>query len=172
MTDSNEKDSDRRIISLLMENAPGALSRVVGLFSQRGYNIESLTVAPTDDNSLSRLTLTTISDDQTIEQITKQLNKLVDVVKLVDLTEGEHIERELMLIKLRASGASREEVKRTADIFRGQIVDTTSSLYTIQLIGTQQKLDAFIEAVKDLSIIEVVRSGVSGLSRGEKVLSI
>jgi acetolactate synthase-1/3 small subunit len=172
MTDSNEKDNDRRIISLLMENAPGALSRVVGLFSQRGYNIESLTVAPTDDNSLSRLTLTTISDDQTIEQITKQLNKLVDVVKLVDLTEGEHIERELMLIKLRASGASREEVKRTADIFRGQIVDTTSSLYTIQLIGTQQKLDAFIEAVKDLSIIEVVRSGVSGLSRGEKVLSI
>ena len=118
------------------------------------------------------MTLTTISDDQTIEQITKQLNKLVDVVKLVDLTEGEHIERELMLIKLRASGASREEVKRTADIFRGQIVDTTSSLYTIQLIGTQQKLDAFIEAVKDLSIIEVVRSGVSGLSRGEKVLSI
>lgn len=172
MTDSNEKDNDRRIISLLMENAPGALSRVVGLFSQRGYNIESLTVAPTDDNSLSRLTLTTISDDQTIEQITKQLNKLVDVVKLVDLTEGEHIERELMLIKLRASGASREEVKRTADIFRGQIVDITSSLYTIQLIGTQQKLDAFIEAVKDLSIIEVVRSGVSGLSRGEKVLSI
>ena len=172
MTNSNEKDNDRRIISLLMENAPGALSRVVGLFSQRGYNIESLTVAPTDDNSLSGLTLTTISDDQTIEQITKQLNKLVDVVKLVDLTEGEHIERELMLIKLRASGASREEVKRTADIFRGQIVDTTSSLYTIQLIGTQQKLDAFIEAVKDLSIIEVVRSGVSGLSRGEKVLSI
>ena len=172
MTDSNEKDNDRRIISLLMENAPGALSRVVGLFSQRGYYIESLTVAPTDDNSLSRLTLTTISDDQTIEQITKQLNKLDDVVKLVDLTEGEHIERELMLIKLRASGASREEVKRTADIFRGQIVDTTSSLYTIQLIGTQQKLDAFIEAVKDLNIIEVVRSGVSGLSRGEKVLSI
>ena len=141
-------------------------------FLSTGYNIESLLIAPTDDNSLSRLTLTTISDDQTIEQITKQLNKLVDVVKLVDLTEGEHIERELMLIKLRASGASREEVKRTADIFRGQIVDTTSSLYTIQLIGTQQKLDAFIEAVKDLSIIEVVRSGVSGLSRGEKVLSI
>ena len=165
-------ESQRRIISLLMENAPGALSRVVGLFSQRGYNIESLTVAPTDDISLSRLTLTTICDDQTIEQITKQLNKLVDVVKLVDLTEGEHIERELMLIKLRASGTAREEVKRTADIFRGQIVDITSSLYTIQLIGTQQKLDAFIEAVKDLNIIEVVRSGVSGLARGEKVLSI
>lgn len=169
MTDN---ESQRRIISLLMENAPGALSRVVGLFSQRGYNIESLTVAPTDDISLSRLTLTTICDDQTIEQITKQLNKLVDVVKLVDLTEGEHIERELMLIKLRASGTAREEVKRTADIFRGQIVDITSSLYTIQLIGTQQKLDAFIEAVKDLNIIEVVRSGVSGLARGEKVLSI
>ena len=172
MKNLNEKNTNRRIISLLMENAPGALSRVVGLFSQRGYNIESLTVAPTDDNSLSRLTLTTISDDQTIEQIIKQLNKLVDVVKLVDLTEGEHIERELMLIKLKASGSAREEVKRTADIFRGQIVDITSSLYTIQLIGTQHKLDAFIDAVKDLSIIEVVRSGVSGLARGEKVLSI
>ena len=169
MTDN---ESQRRIISLLMENAPGALSRVVGLFSQRGYNIESLTVAPTDDLSLSRLTLTTICDDQTIEQITKQLNILVDVVKLVDLTEGERIERELMWIKLRASGTAREEVKRTADIFRGQIVDITSSLYTIQLIGTQQKLDAFIEAVKDLNIIEVVRSGVSGLARGDKVLSI
>ena len=164
--------SSRRIISLLMENSPGALSRVVGLFSQRGYNIETLTVAPTDDVTLSRLTLITLCDDQTIEQITKQLNKLVDVVKLVDLTEGEHIERELMLIKVRASGEAREEIKRTADIFRAQIVDVTSSLYTIQLIGTQQKIDAFIEAVKDSNVIEVVRSGVSGISRGEKVLAL
>lgn len=164
--------SARRILSLLMENEPGALSRVVGLFSQRGYNIETLNVAPTDDESLSRLTLTTIGDERTIEQITKQLNKLIDVVKLVDLTEGSHVERELMLIKVRATGAAREELKRTADIFRGQVVDVTSSLYTIQLTGDQIKLDAFVDAVKDFAILEVVRSGISGIARGEKVLSI
>jgi len=162
----------RRIISVLMENAPGALSRVVGLFSQRGYNIESLTVAPTEDATLSRLTLTTIGDDHKIEQITKHLNKLIDVVKLVDLTEGAHIERELMLIKVKASGAQRAEVKRCVDIFRGQIIDVTSSLYTIQITGASEKLDAFLLAVGDAAIIEVVRSGVSGISRGEKVLSL
>jgi acetolactate synthase-1/3 small subunit len=162
----------RRIISVLLENAPGALSRVVGLFSQRGYNIESLTVAPTEDPTLSRLTLTTLGDEHKIEQITKHLNKLIDVVKLVDLTEGSHIERELMLIKVKASGAQRAEVKRCVDIFRGQIVDVTSSLYTIQITGTSDKLDAFIHAVGDAAIIEVVRSGVSGISRGEKVLSL
>jgi acetolactate synthase I/III small subunit len=162
----------RRIISVLLENAPGALSRVVGLFSQRGYNIESLTVAPTEDPTLSRLTLTTVGDDHKIEQITKHLNKLVDVVKLVDLTEGAHIERELMLIKVKASGAQRAEVKRCVDIFRGQIIDVTSSLYTIQITGASEKLDAFLLAVGDAAIIEVVRSGVSGISRGEKVLSL
>lgn len=155
-----------------MENAPGALSRVVGLFSQRGYNIESLTVAPTEDPTLSRLTLTTLGDDHKIEQITKHLNKLIDVVKLVDLTEGAHIERELMLIKVKASGAQRAEVKRCVDIFRGQIIDVTSSLYTIQITGTSDKLDAFLQAVGDAAIIEVVRTGVSGISRGEKVLSL
>ncbi len=162
----------RRIISVLLENAPGALSRVVGLFSQRGYNIETLTVAPTEDPTLSRLTLTTLGDDHKIEQITKHLNKLVDVVKLVDLTEGSHIERELMLIKVKASGAQRAEVKRCVDIFRGQIVDVTSTLYTIQITGASDKLDAFLQAVGDAAIIEVVRSGVSGISRGEKVLSL
>jgi acetolactate synthase-1/3 small subunit len=162
----------RRIISVLLENAPGALSRVVGLFSQRGYNIETLTVAPTEDPTLSRLTLTTIGDDHKIEQITKHLNKLIDVVKLVDLTEGSHIERELMLIKVKASGAQRAEVKRCVDIFRGQIVDVTSTLYTIQITGASDKLDAFIQAVGDAAIIEVVRSGFSGISRGEKVLSL
>ncbi|ACE84627.1 acetolactate synthase small subunit [Cellvibrio japonicus] len=162
----------RRIISVLLENAPGALSRVVGLFSQRGYNIETLTVAPTEDPTLSRLTLTTIGDDHKIEQITKHLNKLIDVVKLVDLTEGSHIERELMLIKVKASGAQRAEVKRCVDIFRGQIVDVTSTLYTIQITGASDKLDAFIQAVGDASIIEVVRTGVCGISRGEKVLSL
>ena len=162
----------RRIISVLLENAPGALSRVVGLFSQRGYNIETLTVAPTEDPTLSRLTLTTIGDDRIIEQITKHLNKLVDVVKLVDLTEGSHIEREIMLIKVRASGAQRAEIKRSVDIFRGQIVDVTSTLYTVQLVGSSEKLDAFLEAVGDAAILEVVRSGVSGIARGEKVLSL
>ncbi|HEY8941675.1 MULTISPECIES: acetolactate synthase small subunit [unclassified Cellvibrio] len=162
----------RRIISVLLENAPGALSRVVGLFSQRGYNIESLTVAPTEDPTLSRLTLTTIGDDHKIEQITKHLNKLIDVVKLVDLTEGSHIERELMLIKVKASGAQRAEVKRCVDIFRGQIVDVTSTLYTIQITGASDKLDAFLQAVGDAAIIEVVRTGVCGISRGEKVLSL
>ncbi len=164
--------SKRRILSVLMENEPGALSRVVGLFSQRGYNIETLTVAPTEDTSLSRLTLSTEGDDKTIEQIIKQLNKLVDVVKLIDLTDGAHIQRELMLIKVKATGAMREEVKRTVDIFRGQIVDVTNCLYTIQLIGTPSKQDAFVEAVKDCNIIEVVRSGISGISRGDKVLSL
>lgn len=162
----------KRIISLLMENEPGALSRVVGLFSQRGYNIETLTVAPTEDETLSRLTLTTIGDDHKIEQITKHLNRLVDVVKLVDLTEGAHIERELMMIKVRATGAQRAEVKRCVDIFRGQIIDVTASVYTIQLTGASDKLDAFYQAVGEAAILEVVRSGVSGIGRGEKVLSL
>lgn len=162
----------RRIISVLMENEPGALSRVVGLFSQRGYNIETLTVAPTEDETLSRLTLTTIGDDHKIEQITKNLNKLIDVVKLVDLTEGQHIERELMMIKVKATGAQRAEIKRCVDIFRGQIIDVSSTVYTVQITGTSDKLDAFVQAVGDAAILEVVRSGVSGISRGEKVLSL
>ncbi len=162
----------RHIISVLMENEPGALSRVVGLFSQRGYNIESLTVAPTEDQSLSRLTLKTIGDDGKIEQITKHLNRLVEVVKLVDLTEGPHIEREMMLVKVKASGAQRAEIKRCTDIFRGQVVDVGPSVYTVQILGTSDKLDAFLEAVGDASILEVVRTGVCGLSRGEKVLTL
>ncbi len=162
----------RRIISVLMENEPGALSRVVGLFSQRGYNIETLTVAPTEDETLSRLTVTTIGDDHKIEQITKNLNKLIDVVKLVDLTEGQHIERELMLIKVKATGAQRAEIKRCVDIFRAQIIDVTATVYTIQVTGTSDKLDAFVQSVGDASILEVVRTGVSGIGRGEKVLSL
>jgi acetolactate synthase-1/3 small subunit len=157
---------------MLMENEAGALSRVVGLFSQRGYNIETLNVAPTNDPTLSRLTLTTEGSDLRIEQITKQLNKLVDVVKLVDLTEGTHVERDLMLIKVKASGAARDEVKRATDIFRGQIVDVGPSVYTIQLTGTSDKLDSFVAAMPDADILEVVRSGVAGISRGEKVLSL
>ncbi|NDL72067.1 acetolactate synthase small subunit [Vreelandella alkaliphila] len=162
----------RHIISILMENEPGALSRVVGLFSQRNFNIETLNVAPTEDPSLSRLTVTTVGDDRVIEQITKHLNKLIDVVKLVDLTEGNHIERELMLVKVKALGAARDEVKRTADIFRAQIVDVTPSLYTVQITGDASKLDAFLQAMAPVGILEVARTGVSGIARGDKVLSL
>ena len=162
----------RHIISVLLENEPGALSRVVGLFSQRNYNIDSLTVAPTEDQSLSRLTVTTSGDDARIEQITKHLNKLVDVVKLVDLTEGAHIERELMLIKVKALGAQRSEIARTVDIFRGQIVDLTSSAFTIQITGAGEKLDAFIAALGEIVVLEVARTGVSGIARGDKTLAL
>ncbi|BDX18808.1 MAG: acetolactate synthase small subunit [Pseudomonadales bacterium] len=162
----------RHIISVLLENEPGALSRVVGLFSQRNYNIETLTVAPTEDPTLSRLTLTTVGQDEVIEQITKNLNKLIEVVKLVNLSEGAHIERELMLVKIKATGAQRAEVKRTTDIFRGQIVDVSPSVYTVQLTGTSDKLNSFVEAIGPTSVLEVVRTGVSGIARGEKVLSI
>lgn len=162
----------RAIIAVLLENEAGALSRVVGLFAQRNYNIESLTVAPTEDVTLSRLTVTTAGDERTIEQITKQLHKLVEVVKVMDLCEGDHIERELMLIKVRAGVDARQEIKRTADIFRGQIVDVTSDTYTVQLVGPGDKLDAFLRAIGKANILEVVRSGVSGVGRGDRVLSI
>jgi len=161
----------RRILSVLLENEPGALSRVVGLFSQRGYNIETLNVAPTEDESLSRLTVTTRGDDLKIEQITKHLNKRIDVVKVVDLTEGAHVERDLLLVKVKAEGPQRDEVKRTTDIFRGQIVDVGPSTYVIQLTGPTDKLDSFVTALGEAEILEVVRSGVAGMSRGEKVLS-
>ena len=162
----------RHIISVLVENEAGALSRLVGLFSQRGYNIETLNVAPTEDPTLSRLTLTTYGDDHKIEQITKQLNKLVEVVKVVDLSEGAHIERELMLIKVKALGATRDEIKRTTDIFRGQVVDVTPTTYTIQIAGTTEKIDGFRDALRENPTLDVVRSGVSGIARGEKVLTI
>lgn len=162
----------RHIISMLLENESGALSRVAGLFSARGYNIESLSVAPTEDSTLSRLTLVTAGSDEIIEQITKQLNKLVDVVKLMDLTEGRHIEREMLLIKVNAVGAMREEVKRLVDIFRGRIIDVTDRAYTIELTGNADKLDAFIEAVRAAGILEVVRSGALGIACGEKELRV
>ncbi len=139
----------RRILSVLLENESGALSRVVGLFSQRGYNIESLTVAPTDDPTLSRMTIQTVGDEKVLEQIEKQLHKLVDVLRVSELVQGAHVEREIMLVKLQASGYGREEVKRCADIFRGQIVDVTATLYTVQLAGTSDKLDAFLSAVRE-----------------------
>lgn len=159
----------RHIISILLENESGALSRVSGLFSARGYNIETLTVAPTEDPTLSRITLVTRGSEDVIEQIKKQLNKLIDVVKLVDLTEGDHIEREMMLIKTRAQGGDREEVKRLAEIFRGRIIDVSDATYTIELTGTAEKLNAFIKALS-VPIIETVRTGICGISRGEKAL--
>jgi acetolactate synthase-1/3 small subunit len=164
----------RSIVSILMENEPGALSRVVGLFSQRGYNIESLTVSPTDDATLSRLNITTeVVEASEREQIEKQLHKLIDVLKVTNISNAAHIERELAMVKVKATGFNREEVKRTADIFRGQIVDVTRSLYTIQLAGTSDKIDAFISAMKEVTdIIEVARSGIVGISRGERALRL
>ena len=160
----------RRVISVLLENEAGALSRVVGLFSARGYNTETLTVAPTEDPSLSRMTIQTAGSEDVIEQITKHLNRLIEVVKVVDLTERQHIERELMLMKVRAVGKEREELKRTADIFRGRIIDVTEKSYTIELTGDTSKLDAFIVAIDRTAILETVRTGTSGIGRGERIL--
>lgn len=162
----------RHLISILLENEPGALSRVAGLFSARGYNIESLTVATTEDATVSRMTLTTSGSEEIVEQITKQLNKLVDVVRLQDLTEGRHVEREMMLIKVRATGDWRDEATRLCEIFRGRILDVSTSTYIIELTGTGEKLEAFIAALDPKSIIEVVRSGALGIGRGEKALRL
>jgi len=160
----------KHIISILLENEAGALSRVVGLFSARGYNIETLTVAPTEDPTLSRMTIVTSGSDDVIEQITKHLNRLIEVVKVVDLSEAPFIERELMLIKVRAVGKDREEMKRLADIFRGRVIDVTEKTYTIELTGDRTKIDAFIEAIDRAAILETVRTGGSGIARGERVL--
>ncbi len=155
-----------------MENEAGALSRVAGLFSARGYNIESLTVAPTEDPSLSRMTLVTRGTDEIIEQITKQLHKLIDVVKLMDMTDGPHIEREMMLVKVRAEGNDRHELKRISDIFRGRIIDVTDETYTVEMTGASDKLDAFLQVIDQTLIVEVVRSGVSGIGRGDRSLKL
>lgn len=162
----------RHTISILLENEAGALSRVVGLFSARGYNIETLTVAPTEDATLSRMTIVTSGSDDVIEQVTKQLNRLIEIVKVVDLTDGSYVERELMMIKVRAVGKEREEIKRMVDIFRGNIIDVTEKIYTIELTGDKSKLDAFIDAIDRASILETVRTGGSGIGRGERVLKV
>ncbi len=162
----------RHIISILIENESGALSRVAGLFSARGYNIESLAVAPTEDSTLSRMTLVTSGSDEVIEQITKQLNKLIDVVKLIDISESSHIERELMMVKTRAVNEMREEIKRLTDIFRGSVLDVTPTSYVIEVTGEKSKLDAFLHTVGEDNIIEVVRSGATGILRGERGLAV
>lgn len=162
----------RHIISLLMENEAGALSRVAGLFSARGYNIESLSVAPTEDPTLSRMTIVTSGSDAVIEQINKQLNKLVDVAALIDLSDGEHLEREMMLVKVRAEGDAREELKRMADVFRGRIIDTTDHTYTIELTGSCAELDSLLEKIGSDLILETVRTGASGIGRGDRILKL
>ena len=162
----------RHISSLLMENEAGALSRVSGLFSARGYNIESLTVAPTEDATLSRMTIVTSGSDEVIDQINKQLNKLIEVVAVMDLSEGEHLERELMLVKVRAVGEVREEMKRMADIFRGRVIDVSDKTYTIELTGTGHKLDSFLQAIDRSLILETVRTGASGIGRGDHILKL
>jgi len=162
----------RHIISLLMENEAGALSRVAGLFSARGYNIESLTVAPTEDLTLSRMTIVTSGSDEVIEQIIKQLNKLIDVVRVLDLNDGKYIERELMLVKVKASVQYRDEMKRISDIFRGRIIDVSDNTFTIELTGATSKLDAYIDSLDSDSIIETVRTGASGIGRGDRILKI
>ena len=164
--------NNKHVIALLLENEPGALSRVVGLFSARGYNIESLTEAPTEDPSLSRMTIVTTGSDDIVEQITKHLNRLIEVVKVVDLSEGPFTERELMLIKVRAVGKERDEMKRMADIFRGRIIDVTDKTYTIELTGDASKLDAFLEAIDRAAILETARTGTSGIGRGERILRV
>ena len=162
----------RHIISLLMENEAGALSRVAGLFSARNYNIESLTVAPTEDPTLSRMTIVTSGSDSVIEQINKQLNKLIDVALVMDLSEGEHLERELMLVKVRVAGAARDEFKRVAETFQGRVIDTSDETCTVELTNTCANLDSFLEAIGRQRILETVRTGALGIGCGERILKL
>ncbi|KLT72447.1 acetolactate synthase [Neisseria arctica] len=162
----------RHILSILLENESGAMSRVVGLFSARDYNIDSLSVAATEDKTLSRMTIVTHGDDAVIEQITKQLNKLIEVVKVVDLNESRFVERELMLVKIRAVGKDRDEILRLAEIYRGHIVDVTDKSYTVEVTGTSDKLDAFLETINKSLILETVRTGAAGIGRGERILKV
>lgn len=162
----------KHIISILIENEAGALSRVAGLFSARGYNIESLTVAATEDHTMSRMTIVTSGSDEVIEQIIKQLNKLIDVIKVLDLNDGKFIERELMLVKVKATAQYRDEMKRMCDIFRGRIIDVADGSFTIELTGSGSKLDAFIESLDSTAILETVRTGASGIGRGDRILKL
>ena len=162
----------RHILSILMENESGAMSRVVGLFSARDYNIDSLSVAATEDKTLSRMTIVTHGDDAVLEQITKQLNKLIEVVKVVDLNESRFVERELMLVKVRAVGKDRDEMLRLTEIYRGHVADVTDKSYTIEVTGTSDKLDSFLETVSRGLILETVRTGAAGIGRGERILKV
>tara|TARA_B100000902_G_C27248105_1_gene883703 strand:+ start:98 stop:589 length:492 start_codon:yes stop_codon:yes gene_type:complete len=162
----------RHIISLLMENESGALSRVSGLFSARGYNIESLTVAPTEDETLSRMTIVTNGSDEIIEQIIKQLNKLIDIVRVLDLNDGRHIERELMIVKVKATNKYRDEIKSISDTFGGRIIEMTETTFTIEITGPSSELDDFLDSLNKSAIIETVRTGALGIGRGDRILKI
>jgi acetolactate synthase-1/3 small subunit len=162
----------RHILSILLENHSGNLSRVVGLFSARGYDIETLTAAPTENHEISRMTISTMADTAQVEQITKHLNRLVEVIKVVDLVESDYVERELMLVKVRAIGRERDEMLRITGIFRGRVVDVTDKSYTIEITGDTSKLDAFLKAIDKTAILETVRTGASGIGRGERILKI
>ena len=160
----------RHIISVVLENETGALSRVSGLFSQRGFNIESLTVAETNDPSLSRMTIVSTGDDRVLEQIVKQLNKLIEVVKVSDLTSQDHIERDLMLVKISPTNKDNFDLKQLVDVFSCKIVDVTDTTYTIEISGKTKKINAFLDAFDPASILEVSRTGVTGISRGKKLI--
>ncbi|MDH5477771.1 MAG: acetolactate synthase small subunit [Nitrospinota bacterium] len=160
----------RHTISVLVENKFGVLSRVSGLFSGRGFNIESLSVAPTLDQTTSRMTIITRGDDAIIEQITKQLNKLIDVIKVIDFSEEDFIERGIVLVKVNSEPNNRAEILRMTEIFRGKVVDVSPKTYTIEVTGAEEKVSAFVEMIKPLGIIEIARSGKIAMSRGKKTL--
>ena len=162
----------RHIISLLMENEAGALSRVAGLFSARNYNIESLTVAPTEDPTLSRMTIVTSGSDSVIEQINKQLNKLIDVAAVMDLSEGEHLERELMLVKVRVAGTAREKFKQIVETFQGRVIDESDTTCTVELTDACVRMDSFLQSIGRENILETVRTGALGIGRGERILKL
>ena len=155
-----------------MENEAGALSRVSGLFSARGYNIESLSVAPTEDLSLSRMTIVTSGSDEVIEQIIKQLNKLIDVVKVLDLHDGDHIERELVLVKVKANKQYRDEVQQLSNSYGGRIIDSSENILTIEFSGTSTELDNYLKSLNSAFVVEIVRTGASGIGRGDRILKI
>ena len=162
----------RHIISVLLENEPGALSRVAGLFSARGYNIESLTVAPTHDSTLSRMTIVTTGDERRIDQIEKHLNKLVDVAALQDITVNRHLEREIVLIKVTVSDDEQADFKRVVDVFNADLMDVVEGHYIVELSGSSEKVDELIKALGRYTIIETVRSGVTGLALSNRSLVI
>lgn len=156
----------RKVLSLLVDNTSGVLSRVAGLFSRRGYNIESLTVGETADPRYSRMTVVAQGDEQILDQITKQLAKLIDVVDIKELKQDISVNRELVLVKVRVEGSQRQAVITMADVFRGKVVDVGSDSLIIELTGQQSKLDAFIRLLGDYEILELARTGITGLSRG------
>ncbi len=162
----------RHVITVLVENEFGVLTRIAGLFSARGYNIESLNVAPSSDPTMSRMTLVTRGDEHVIEQIKKQLNKLIPVIKTEDLTRQEHMEREMVLVKVQARDATRAEVLRMADVFRAKVVDVAEASYTLELTGKSKKLDVFLRMLAPLGIIEMTRTGPVGMRRGSEGFTV